>query len=383
MVLAAFGACQELEEPRSKGPTTSEQHRTLLDAAGMCIASEVTKTRDAITALKAAVDAAGSDPTQQKQDAARAAWLLAMDGWQVLELMQIGPAAPAGTPGGKGLRDEIYSWPVTSRCLVEQTIVNQAYAGPDFSGTLVSQRGLDALEYLLFYAGADNACTASNVINSSGSWAALSPQELSTRKLAYAGATAGLLEQTFGTLAAGWADGGFQTALSSAGEAGSPYPSTLAAVNALSDALFYIHDNVKDAKVGRPLGIVDCTTPTCPEAIESKYALVSKRHVKNNLVGAGKILVGCGANFEGPGFDDLLEAMEAGDLAKRLREAHAGTIVAADAIEEDDLGEALTTDIASVQALHVAIKKLTDLLKLELVVVLQLTLPQNVAGDND
>ena len=83
--------------------------------------------------------------------------------------------------GGKDLRDQIYAWPLGTRCFIEQELVAQRYKQPNFATqTLPNVRGLGTLEYLLFYSGTDNECAAAAPINAMGSWAALAadPAEL-------------------------------------------------------------------------------------------------------------------------------------------------------------------------------------------------------------
>ena len=56
---------------------------------------------------------------------------------------------------------------------------------------------------------------------------------------------------------------------------------------------------------------------------------------------------------------------------------------AIDAIDEEDLVTALEVDRQSVQDVHSAMRRLTDLLRSDFLTVLRLELPQMVQGDND
>ena len=80
-------------------------------------------------------------------------------------------------------------------------------------------------------------------------------------------------------------------------------------INAVSDAMFYLEADVKDHKLGQPAGLSNCTTTTCPEALESHWAHRSKEHVRSNLVGFRKLFVGCGEGDAGLGFEDYLIAV--------------------------------------------------------------------------
>lgn len=383
--LIGSGACQKRQDdPRKKG-SPSAARAELLASVGQCIFATYQEGHAAVVALDASVKAAATDPSPDKRAAAKGAWSTAMEIWQQAEVMQVGPAASASLPGGKGLRDEIYSWPLTGRCLVEQQIASKSYESSGFATALVNVRGLDAAEYLLFHEAADNGCPANATINSSGTWAALGSDEIASRKAAYSAVVTGDVVVNATKLLDAWdpAKGNFLAQLETAGRGGTIWTTDLGAVNAVSDALFYIEKQVKDMKLARPLGLLECTTATCPEALESRFAKRSKQHVRNNLLGFGKLFAGCGLDGEGKGFEDLLVASGASDLAKRIADALSGAIAAAEAIEEGDLDQALVDDFASVKALHDAIKVLTDLLKNELVIVLGIELPKTVEGDND
>ncbi|MBK8259710.1 MAG: imelysin family protein [Polyangiaceae bacterium] len=355
----------------------------VLGAVGTCASSLYSQVAAASKTLQETGAEAAADPT--KVDAARDAWRAAIDLWQQAEVIRIGPAGPASSPGGQDKRDLIYSWPLVSRCLLEQTLVSKGYeAGDFFSTALVNMRGLAASEYLLFYTGADNACSSATSINSTGTWAALSETELSTRKRAYAARVAVDIATQTKAVADAWSTSGgnFQAQLATAGESGSAFSTDRLAMNLVSDGLFYLDTDTKDLKLGKPLGIVECADATCPEAVESKYAFRSRTHVKNNLLGFRRVYEGC-SEANDLGFDDLIAALGKGDLAAQMSKDLELAIAAADALPNDDVAQSMLLDKAKVLALHAAIKKLTDAMKTEFVTVLDLELPQTVEGDND
>jgi len=365
------------------GGNTVVTRAVLLEAITTCNMELLDAFRVAAEEFDAAAAAAKDDPASRDQ--ARAAWGKAIDVWQKAELFQFGPAGPSTTPGGKGLRDYVYSWPLVSRCLIEQNLVSQAYDKTDFSATaLVNMRGLAAAEYLLFYPGSDNACSPATNINATGAWAALTPAELATRKAHYASAAATDVARVARDLVKAWSPegGNFQAQIANAGESGSVYTTEQMALNAVSDAIFYVELEVKDAKLARPLGLLNCESATCPEAVESRYAGRSRTHIRNNLLGLRMLMAGC-KDGEGVGFDDVLTAVGASSLAERMTSDIDAAIVAADALQNDDLAKELETNAAGVQNLHAAVKKITDALKTEFVTVLDLELPQVLEGDND
>ncbi len=362
-------------------PEVAAVRAKLLSSQAVCASRLYAEFAQAADTLAAAAGTLVSQPGSASEEAARAAWKKAIGIWQQAELILVGPAAPAGIPGGKSQREYLYSWPLSSRCLVEQNLVSEAFASPDFWGSaLVNTRGLSALEYLLFYTAGDNACSASASINSSGSWAALSASELALRKAEYASLLSLDVAAKASLLSEEWSAGGgnFEGALSSAK---SPFSNEQHALNALSDGLFYLEHHTKDLKLGKPLGLVDCAEMSCPDAVESQYARVSADHIRNNLIGFQRVMSGCGDATVG--FDALLAAVGAGDIALKIQSQREAALDAADALSSPDLISLLQTDRTGVETLHARLRDLTITLKTEFVTVLDLEIPKVVEGDND
>ncbi len=330
--------------------------------------------------LETTASAWGTSGTAVDRDAARDAWRAAMDLWQQAEVMQVGPAGPMGTTvGGEDLRDEIYSWPIVNPCRVDQELVEGAYADVDaFAAENVNVRGLDALEYLLFYEGTTNRCSSLSRINSDGSWDAI-VGELPLRRAAYAATAATLVRRAADDLVGRW-EGGFLDALATAGAGSEVFPTAQEALNALSDASFYLDKETKDMKLAEPAGLsLDCMADTCPELRESRWANHSMPNIRNNLRGFRRVFEG---SESGRGFDDMLVDVGAGSVASRM----AMLLDAADASAADvttDVATALAADPNALLPTYDAIRTLTDLLKTEVVTVLDLELPRRAEGDND
>jgi predicted lipoprotein len=349
--------------PPSKPPpidTSSELRATLLEAVGTCSLRAVSVFRDEAQQLAGA-------PTRE-------GWRRAMTAWQRVEVLQFGPTGSSSAPGGQDFRDQIYSWPLVSRCAVDTVLVQGSYEA-GVSELLVNRRGLAALEYLLFYEGDDVSCGAET-------WATLSPQQRTQQRAAYAKAVADDVSVRANDLAAAW-NGGFVETLTSAGPGNPTYPNGAAALTAVSDALFYFEAVVKDLKLARPLGLRDCTTAPCLDAVESPYSRHNKENLKANLVAVRQVLEGCGEGFSGVGFDDLLAAKGASAVSAKLKDSAIVAQTALEAIEEPDLNQALVADPPSVQALYDAVRAVTTLLKGEFVTALNLEIPSGVEGDND
>lgn len=358
----------------------------LLRAFGECVVADYRTFGAQIVSLDVATAAAGTDKTPASLEAARTAWKAAMDTWQRAEIYQFGPAAISTAPGGRDMRDPIYAWPLLGRCLVEQTIVSKAYETPSWASTsLVSTRSLAAAEYLLFFTGTDNACPPENEINTSGSWAGLGAEELAARRLAYARAVTTDLVARAQALSDAWdpAKGNFIDELANAGRTKS-FASEQMAFNAVTDAMFYVDLQLKNAKVGKPAGFVpDCAAPPCLASVESPWAKRSKDNIRQNIAGYEKLFRGCGANGSGLGFDDLLVAVGAETLSQKVEASVVEIHAALDALTEPTLEEDIQKNLAGVQRLFDALRANSALMKAEVVTVLDLELPKRVEGDND
>jgi predicted lipoprotein len=381
LAMASSSACGEEGGGKEKRAIDPARTRVLTSSAQCALdtSRDFLAKADALVAATAAFDAAPTDP--DKRDAAQSAWQDAMSQWQRAEMMQFGPAASsAAAVGGLDLRDEIYSWPLVSTCRVDQKIVEKIWT-KDLAGEAVNARGMDAIEYLLFQSGPENECASSNLINTDGSWLAVS--DLDFRRAAYAHAAAKDVQIRAQKLKSAWEpdEGNFFASLVDAGKGG-PYSSQKEALNAVSDSLFYVELVVKDAKLAKPLGMTpECVAPSCPETLEHQTAKRAKRSIADNVAGFELLYRGCGA--DATGFDGLLRDKGAATVADKIDAALLDVHAKILAIEEDDLSEALVQDQPSVLSLYEAVKRLTDVLKTEFVMVLGIEIPQSVGGDND
>jgi uncharacterized protein len=345
---------------------------------------------DAATALQSATQAlsnevqAGGPNVAVLRTAAQEAWRDAMELWQVADLFQFGPAgASSEIVAGQDLRTEIYSWPTSNHCLIDSEIVSNGFAAPGFpTGELVSIYGLDAVEYLLFHTGPNNNCPAGATINTSGSWNALGQAEIDRRRAAYAAVCCNAVVARAQQLRNAWqpSSGNFVGIISAAGSSG-VYASAHAAVNDVFAAMFYLDLMVKDRKLALPAGL----GPEDPEPtlVESFFGDFSKEHLLRNLEAFQRMFLGnAPADPPGVGFDDFLAARGAAALASEMTTAIAAAIDAVEAIP-GLLEDAIQSGDASVAAAHAAIKTITDNLKSQFVTVLNLSVPNTGAGDND
>jgi len=360
--------------------------KALLTALADCATASYGEFATFSEALDEATSKLADDPSDANNTAARTAWLGAIASWERAEPLSFGPAASTML-GGQAIRDQIYIFPLASYCLVDQSIVSKGYESASFPSSLGSARGLSAVEYLLFHGASSNACNSLTSINASGTWAAINATELRARRANYAETAAADVRARANALVAAWSpdQGNFYSTFVNAGSGSAVYASNQDAFNVVSDSLFYVERELKDWKLGWPLGLVaDCVNApnTCPNAVESRYARVSTDHLRQNLIGFRRGFEGCGLEYYGLGFDDWLLSVGAEDLAERMLAALIGAQQAVDQLAPP-IEEAIVSSPQRVAAVHAAVKKLTDLLKTEFVTVLNLELPAGSEGDND
>jgi predicted lipoprotein len=341
----------------------------------------------AAAALETATASLRADPSEANRAAAQQAWRDAATAWQAAEMFQLGPAGASGdmgVVGGQDLRGEIYSFPLTNTCRIDQETLESAHEDPDaLAGELVNVRGLDALEYLLFVEGTENTCLPGSPINMDGSWAALDAEAVLARRARYAHTAATLVKRHADALVGAWepSGGNFVGQFATAGDGSGLFSTARRAFDDVAGAMLYVDTMIKDMKIGEPAGFVRCTTETCPEELESRWARVGKEAILVNLRTFQRLFLGAEPGTDAPGFDDLLNEMGAAALSARLRDSIAASITAVEAVP-GGIEDAISTDRAALQAAFDALTELSRLFKMDLVTILDIELPSNF-GDND
>jgi predicted lipoprotein len=371
-------------EPRPDAMQVSFDRSAMLRNLGENVLLPAVRDFDAradalVTAIAAQCDALGTPDEEAARAAAQDAWKQVMLEWQRVETMQLGPVAM----DNRLLRDRIYSWPVTSACAVDQEVMARWNdpASYDITTELVNRRGLAAVEYLTFAASLDTSCPPQSA---PAGWDALSDADKRAARCGYAETAAIDLAAQAQVLRDAWEPeaGNYVDVLASAGEAGSPFESAHAAVNVVSDALFYVDYFVKDMKIAEPAGIVPnacgLAGTVCPAELESPHAPHGKENVLANLRAFRAVFTG----GDGLGFDDFLAAVNAAELSTTMLADLDAAVAAVEAIP-GDLGTAAVDAPEAVAAAHAAVKRVTDNLKSQFLTVLSLDIPDDVAADND
>jgi len=304
-------------------------------------------------------------------------WITAMSAWQQLEVMQVGPAASSlKDVAGQDIRDEIYSWPTTNTCLVDQNTVTEVWKeSAFFNDYLVNSYGLDSLEQLLF-SGDDNVCPGQVGINTDGTWDALGTNGINVNRAEYAATViAGIQDQT-DALYSSWSSDGDDFGGEIAD--GGPYGGEQEALDAIFQAIFYLETLTKDQKLAIPMGLQECSEENCPEDVELPTSGASIQAITGNLIGFKAIFIG----GDGAGMDDLLVEVGHGDLSDQMI-ADLDTAIALGEAFDVSLATAVVESPDEVEAFYTAVQSVTSVLKGDLATILVLTIPTEAAGDND
>ena len=347
--------------------------KLLLQSAGACSAYQACLFSEAAFELGRQVTLYADDPTDERLENARAAWIDAVVVWSKTTPSQFGPVASVTSDAyhGRGIGAFIHAWPSVNRCEVEKRVISRAYES-GYDGIVPSGRGLSALEYLLFYDGSDTVCSANS--STGKTWVELSSAEIAQAKRDYAKSLVGDVYLKAEELVSVWAKDGenFSAALESA----EGYGSEQEALNVVAWSFYYAHDYLRDLKVGPLAGI-----GTALRNDLTPYAQVDLESAIANLEAFRALFQGCGEDGGGIGFDDWLVAVGAGELAQGILEALDD--IEARAAGLPPLHTATPEDMATFYA---DLKVLTDLLKGQFFgsgSVLNLKLPASAASDTD
>ncbi len=335
--------------------------------------------------------AAGDSAEQARIDAlatAQSSWRITTALWQQAELMQIGPlAANEGE-----LRNLIYSWPAKSTCGVDQDtayfedgVINLDQSRPyDIKSRTATRRGLVSLEHLLFSSELDHSCSIAN--DALADWNSRPDGERRVARCEFALEVANDLVDNSKVLLERWqGETGYAVELKKAGEPDNSFDSAHAAVNVITNAMFYADKQLKDYKLAIPLGYFSnsCGLVSCAEDVESPVSANSLANMKANLAAFEKLFTGNGSEAENTtGFDDFLDFESGSDIKEAMLKGIQDSNAAIDAIN-GNLQQALVNEKEKVEHTHAKVKDITDHLKHDFINKLALELPKTSAGDND
>lgn len=338
-------------------------------------------------------DALGTSEANTLRTESQTGWRTLMDLWQENELMILGPLAESEAT----LRNRILSYGSTfshNACAVDQAVIAATADDFDMETRRDSARGLDALEYLLFNESLDHQCP--DTTESTQDWNALDDLTRQQQRCDYARLVADDIDTQAQTLNHRW-DLYRSEFLNPA--------NTSTSLSALSDALFYFEEIVKDTKVGVPTSIIEggCDEAACPDDVESPYSETSLANIRLNLITLERMLTG----GEGLGFDDVIAATDFADsgIIEGFQQDIQAAIDHIDGMDTslydaaatqlaDDDESACTNSAANPDSepdagsvpmcsLYGLLKRITDRLRIDFIAAVDLDLPVRSQSDND
>lgn len=239
-------------------------------------------------ALEEALILLAGEVNEENLNVAREAWLAAKVSWKYAEMFDFGPvdqlvAAP-----------KIDNWP-TNTVGIEEALDTTEPIDSDYIKSLGSTRkGLPAVEYFLFDFAEDDQ-------------AILDKLNSDEKRLQYLTALGERLNTIAVEVASAWnpAEGNYlDTFTSSTGK------SAASSINTLANSFLMLIEEVKNKKVGIPLGKSSMGT-LLPENVEARFSGESILLIERNLDVIEDVFTGTGNNGDLEGYADYLDAVGA------------------------------------------------------------------------
>ena len=331
----------------------------------------------------------GADEAAQLENV-KTLWNEASDAYAKTEVHSVGPA---DIDGVYRYRVSSYASAPLDKCGLDTSVVNQNSADFSLASRPANQRGLGALEYLIFNSDQDHSCSPNTA---PAGWNDLTETNRKSQRCEYAVELANDIDAAADGIVDSWSADGSNylaefTSEQSAGEK----------LQELTDAIIvHMDKEAKDKKVGIPTGVKEeCTDLSCPDKVERPYVQTSLAAVKANVQGFIDVING----GDGRGFDDLFAdegyASTSDDMLAKAQAA----VDNIDAATKTLYTQALAIDDASKQeactnafvshdetyedysacALTGLLKDVTDILKIDFVTIVGVNLPGRVQADND
>tara|TARA_B100001093_G_C26771933_1_gene990637 strand:- start:106 stop:1464 length:1359 start_codon:yes stop_codon:yes gene_type:complete len=333
----------------------------------------------------AAITSAGE---AQAFSAAEAGWKDLAKAVQRAEMHAIGPA----TDNGKALQYRLNSYmagPI-STCGIDSIAAGD---NVDVSARSPNARGIRALDYLLFNSDLKHTCAPQ--VSVTTDWNDLPESDRKIARCNAAVAITGDISDAAEKIHSAWSATG--------GNYRATYlePSnTFQSLQATTDSLFYFEKGTKDAKLGKPLGIIAaCANRTCPESVEAPYSGMSLQNVITNIeifteMFSSNAETGFDAHLENEGWPEVSQAFKsnlarAKELAESIDSSVASQVAAIQT--ESDTTECTNafsnpdtvSESLPMCTLYGLVKRVVDSLKIDFVTIVNVDIPGGSQSDND
>jgi len=403
--ITLLSACVSSDKNNNDSTPLPEAKRVTLlsDLSDHVILPQLSHALEASEALQSSINLyCNSVNDIELENNAKNAWTDAAKSWQQLELLKVGPAITSSP----SIADILHVYSETnqlSTCGVDEAVAQNGLTNVDIDINLraASQRGFDAIEYLLFdnETNPDLNHSCPSPIQTS-TWNSLSLDNKKQYRCDYLTILSADLSSQLNHLKNAWSleHEAYQAhfvATENHGES----------IEQLSNALFYIDKDLKDLKLGLSIG-ANCLTDSnelCPKANKNafKYSQQDYQMIKANLEGFKLAFT----SAEAYGFDDIItEALSSDESAEYLTQANNAIATAERLIsngstlnqEAENLINNIPAQDSCLLAIHDPeqasdsacrlygyVKRISTLLKLEFVQIVDVDIPDRAQSDND
>ncbi|MBS1580975.1 MAG: imelysin family protein [Bacteroidetes bacterium] len=341
--MALLSACKKDDDPAPED--RFDRTALLSDVAHRVIVPAYDALALSADSLRDAAQAFAAAPDDAALQALRTRWNAARERWAACEMFRF------AFQYEQSINDQIASWPINAT-VIEGEIggsgpIDEAY----ITSTGTTRKGFSAVEYLLYTAPDDPAAVV----------AAFTTGAHADRRATYLVSLCTHIAARTRALAQAWDTDGQNYASTFISNTQSDISGSL---NLLVNAWVEHIEYTRRMKVEIPHGIENGGTPL-PDAVEDRRSHRSLANIRAGIR-QWKAILSCG---DGTGIDDNLDAVDAryegSALSGRIRAQLDACTAACDAITVP-LDEAVLSQPEAVDALYLAIKRLTVLTKLDM-----------------
>ncbi|MEH0153269.1 imelysin family protein [Limibacter armeniacum] len=350
MVILSLCACESDE-----GSRDFDKEVLLKDLATNIIVPSYTQFSDASSSFLNATVTFTETPQEDNLIALQAEWVKMTNSWASIEMVDLGPVAI------NYFRTYISRWPLTETALIEEAInttetIDETYVSNQGS----TRKGLHAIEYLIFDQDNDHQ----KIID------------------AFADPNRGLylkaLAQNLVTISTQMSNDWSNTYQAEFIEKIGNGIGT--SVNDLANNIIVFAENIKNKKLGAPLGKGSLTQELAPDLVESPYSKTSVEQLKENLTSLKLYFEGNGGTGLAKLIDFSTENTENHQLSEKIISQIEGIITLLDGFNTPLFTAVENQQLEQSNELYTEMENLIRLLKSDMMSALSLTL---TFSDND
>lgn len=399
-VIAACGGSDDDETPPPSGDTEFSQSTVLVANVAEIMRAGYADLNTSVSALNTSVIAYCNTVTDTDvgnsalHTTAQTAFNAAMSDVQHSIMHGFGTQGQGPALSISRGMQVLYSWPLTNSCQIDTRLADDNPLA-NVATAAANLRGMDALEYLLYSSPGDShSCSTStaplNAFN------ALPDAQKQLRRCNYMKNVAADAVVTAETLADAWdpAIGNYVATMTAT-------TNVKTTLNKVTDAMYYLREDLREFKLGRPLNGNVGARPTscdntiggnvCPQDVESFYApnsgaRISSDNIRANVLSFRQLYRGGDDGTASVGFDDWLVEVGKPDVATQFTAEIEDVLSKLDVI--DATGVSLYaaiggSDVGSVNNLLTAVDIASQTLRNDVIPAMGLSIPAGLVSDTD